>query len=88
MTTHMAVAQAVASGSADVGMGVASAAQVMGLDFIPVGVEEYDFLFRRDALETPSGRAFLSVIQGDSFRRELERLGGYEFDRPGRICEG
>ena len=47
MATHMAVAAAVASDSGDAGMGVLSAAQAMGLDFIPVGVEEYVFAYRK-----------------------------------------
>ena len=43
MTTHMAVAAAVSSGTADVGVGVLSAAKAMDLDFIPIGEESYDF---------------------------------------------
>lgn len=41
--THMAVAAAVSGGDADAGMGIQSAARAMGLDFIEVGREEYDF---------------------------------------------
>ena len=40
MATHMAVAAAVASESADAGMGVLSAANAMGLDFMEVAYEE------------------------------------------------
>ena len=40
--THLAVAAAVEAGDADAGLGVFSAANMMGLDFIPVCNEEYD----------------------------------------------
>ena len=88
MTTHMAVAQAVRSGSARTGLGVYSAARMMGLDFLPVGEEEYDFLFRREVLDTPEGRGFLEILQSETFARELESLGGYRLAGPGEIIEG
>lgn len=88
MTTHMAVAQAVRSGSARVGMGVASAARLMDLDFIPVGEEDYDFLMRKDVVATPEGQAFITCLQSAAFAGELERLGGYRLETPGLIYEG
>ncbi len=42
--THTSVAAQIASGSADAGMGIYSAAQLYGLDFIPICIEEYDLL--------------------------------------------
>jgi putative molybdopterin biosynthesis protein len=87
MTTHMAVAEAVRSGSADAGLGVASAAAVMGLDFIPVGEEEYDFLFRRDAVDTEGGRLIREILASSRFAEELEKRGGYALDQPGVIIE-
>ncbi len=87
MTTHMAVAEAVRSGSADTGLGVASAAAVMGLDFIPVGEEEYDFLFRRDVIETEGGRLFREILSSSRFAEELEKRGGYAQEQPGAVIE-
>ena len=85
MATHMAVAAAVASDSADAGMGVLSAAQAMGLDFIPVGVEEYDFAIPQRFLEVDSVKAFIEILQSDDFHKRLEELGGYEVRRAGEI---
>jgi putative molybdopterin biosynthesis protein len=85
-TTHMAVAAQVASGEADCGMGVYSAAHAMGLDFIPVGEEEYDFVMRRESLEMPEGKAFMRLLESDAFREKLEELGGYTLESP-RIVE-
>ncbi len=85
MSTHMAVASAVKSGTADAGLGVYSAAAINGLDFIPVGREEYDFIVRVDMLEHPAMQAFIECLKSDEFAVELEKLGGYELDSPGKI---
>jgi len=83
--THMAVAAQVASGEADCGMGVYSAAHAMGLDFIPVGEEEYDFAMRPETYELPEMQCFLRLLGSDEFRSKLEELGGYSFEGSGKV---
>lgn len=83
--THMAVAAQVACGEADCGMGVYSAAHAMGLDFIPVGEEEYDFAMRPETLEMPEIKSFLRLLVSDGFKAELEKLGGYSTEKTGEI---
>ena len=83
--THMAVAAQVACGEADCGMGIYSAAHAMGLDFIPVGDEEYDFAMRPDTLEMPEIKCFLRLLAGDAFRKKTEELGGYSLEGSGNI---
>ena len=78
MTTHMAVAAAVSAGTADVGVGVFSAAKAMDLDFIPIGFEEYDFAIPEEFMDTRMIRGFIEVIGSAEFRKILEELGGYE----------
>ncbi len=78
MTTHMAVAAAVKSGTADVGVGVYSAAHVMDLDFVPIGYEEYDFAVPQRYLETDMIMAFRRVLESKAFNEILQELGGYE----------
>ena len=80
--THMAVAAQVACGEADCGMGVYSAAHAMGLDFIPVGEEEYDFVMRQDSLDLPEIRCFLRLLGSEAFRNKLRGLGGYSLKEP------
>lgn len=87
MATHMAVAAAVSSDSADAGMGVLSAAQAMGLDFIEVGVEEYDFAIPQRFLELPYIKAFIEILQSEEFKARLEELGGYGIAEAGTIVE-
>lgn len=83
--THMNVAAAVLSGRADAGLGVRSAAMALGLDFIPVGVEEYDLVIPLRFAEDRRIQALLDVIRSDEFRRNVEAMGGYGTDRTGEI---
>ncbi|MBK5243786.1 MAG: molybdopterin biosynthesis protein [Eubacteriaceae bacterium] len=85
MNTHMMVASAVKSGSGDVGVGVLSASNMMGLDFIAIGDEEYDFAMLRKNLEDPRVQTFISVLQSQEFKDALTQLGGYAFNNPGEV---
>ncbi|MEG1584490.1 MAG: molybdopterin biosynthesis protein, partial [Anaerovorax sp.] len=76
MTTHMAVAAAVKSGSADVGIGVYSAAKTMDLDFVFIGNEDYDFAIPQRYLDMPSIAAFIQVLDSPEFLQVLKDLGG------------
>ncbi len=81
--THTSVAAQIASGSADAGMGIYSAAHLYGLDFIPVCVEEYDLLVPDSAWETPMVQKMIAVLKSDAFREKIDALGGYTLERPG-----
>lgn len=83
--THMAVAAAVASDSADVGMGIYSAAKAMDLDFIEVGPEEYDFAVPLKFLELLVIRAFIEILKSKEFHQKLDELGGYGYKRCGEV---
>ena len=83
--THTSVAAQIASGSADAGMGIYSAAQLYGLDFLPVCMEQYDLLIPDYAWETPMVQQLLKTLKSDAFRSRLETLGGYELKEPGRV---
>ncbi|MBQ7815937.1 MAG: molybdopterin biosynthesis protein, partial [Oscillospiraceae bacterium] len=83
--THMAVAAAIGGDSADAGMGILSAANALGLDFIPVGNEEYDFAIPVKYLDLPHVQKFISVLKSEQFKEKLEQLGGYSADKIGEI---
>jgi putative molybdopterin biosynthesis protein len=84
-TTHMACATAVESGSADVALGIRAAAQVMDLDFIPIGFEDYDFLVRKETLSDNRMKIFLSFISSSKFKEKIESLGGYKIIEIGKL---
>jgi molybdate transport repressor ModE-like protein len=80
--THAAVAAFVASGMADAGFGVETAARRFQLDFLPVIREQYFLACRLDALETPMLRAAQSVMASAGFKATIAALPGYD----GALC--
>lgn len=83
--THLAVAAAVAGGRADVGLGILSAANAMGLEFVPLLSEQYDLVILSEHYESERVRFVLEVIRGDTFRAEVDALGGYDTSSMGRV---
>jgi molybdate transport repressor ModE-like protein len=76
--THAAVAAFVASGMADAGFGVETAARRFQLDFIPVIREQYFLACRADALSTPMLRAAQDVMTSAAFKAAIAALPGYD----------
>lgn len=83
--THLNVAAAVAAGTAQVGLGILSAARAYGLDFIPVSEERYDLLMTREFFNSNWGQQILAVLQNPDFRKEIEELGGYSLRDAGQV---
>lgn len=76
--THMAVAAAVASGSADAGMGIRAAAKALGLDFISVVEERYDLCVPSEYMNTNYMIRLLETMKLSDFRSTVKNLGGYD----------
>ena len=83
--THMAVAVAILSGRADVGMGIYAAAKALGLEFIPIAQERYDLVIREDAFTDEKIRLLMDVIKSDRFRSIVRDLGGYDPSNSGSV---
>ncbi len=83
--THTSVAAQIASGSADAGMGIYSAAQLYGLDFIPICIEEYDLLIPEKSWDTPMVQQMLATLKSKAFQEKLLSMGGYTVENPGEI---
>ena len=85
--THAAVAAFVASGMADVGLGVETAAHRFGLHFVPLLKERYFFAVHRRHLESPRLRPILEVLQSPAFRSRVAALKGYDASATGRMLD-
>lgn len=84
--THMGVASAVATGVADCGMGILTAAITLDLEFIPVANERYDLIIRDEHMNLPGVKALLNIITSDEdFRTSVTNLGGYDISSMGSI---
>ncbi len=80
---HLAVAAAVASGSADVGIGVKAAAVAMGLDFLPLEEERYDLVIPDHFLNDGPVQVLLDLLRRPALHRRVESLGGYDASNMG-----
>ncbi len=83
--THMAVAVAVLSGTADTGLGIYAAAAALDLDFIPVVTEQYDLIIPSVHYESENIHLLLETINTVEFRRRVEALGGYSTAKTGEL---
>jgi putative molybdopterin biosynthesis protein len=83
--THMAVAALVASNSADAGMGILAAANALGLEFLAIGEEEYDFAVPVKYLDLPEMISFIGVLKSEELHRRMEQIGGYQYNLAGEI---
>ncbi|TYL93447.1 molybdopterin biosynthesis protein [Bradyrhizobium rifense] len=73
--SHNAVAAAVAQHRADWGMTIAPVAHAVGLGFIPLAEEHYDFALVTARKQRPAVQAFLDALGSDEARAALERAG-------------
>ena len=83
--THTSVAAQIACGSADVGMGIYSAAKLYDLDFIPICIEEYDLIIPNHAWDSPMVQQLLTILRSDAFREKILSMGGYTAEHPGQV---
>ena len=81
--THMAVASTVASGIADVGLGILPAARAMNLDFIPIAKERYDLIIPTLYFGDKKIQRMIETIRSDEFKKMLFKMGGYDVSRTG-----
>jgi putative molybdopterin biosynthesis protein len=82
--THLAVAAAVAGGSADTGLGLLAAARALGLDFIPLARERYDLVIPEAHFRSEKLQRFLSTLRSQGFKGRLASLGGYDTSETGK----
>ncbi len=84
-STHIAVATVVAQGQADVALGAQSAADVAGLDFLPLVKERYDLICLHETFERPSVQRIREVLCNEGFRRMISSMPGYDLSETGNI---
>ena len=79
--SHTAVAQAIASGAADVGLGIEAAAREKGLGFVPLVQERYHLVCLKSELPTAQVQALIQELQSDEWKVTLNKLPGYSGER-------
>ena len=83
--SHSAVAQAVASGHVDAGLGLEAAAREAGLGFVPLLRERYYLVCLKNELGSPAVQALLSALALREWEVLLGQTSGYASDNSGLI---
>ncbi len=85
-STHFEVARAIAERRAEVGIGIRSAAQHFGLDFVPLQTARYDLVVPKAYLKShPTLTHLFETLVSRPFRDEIEALGGYDTSETGKV---
>ncbi|MDO8285925.1 MAG: substrate-binding domain-containing protein [Rhodoferax sp.] len=83
--SHTAAALAIASGAADVALGIEVAARAQGLDFVPLVQENYHLVCLKSALDDPAIVALRSVLQSAQWQQQLAAIAGYAPSQCGEV---
>ncbi len=83
--SHTAVAQAVAAGQCDVGLGIAAAARMAGLDFVPLATERYHLVCLKSALHQPAIGALLQLLKNPLWHAQMAQIAGYTAEQSGDV---
>lgn len=86
VTSHLAVASAIARGEADVGIGIEKVAfQVPEVEFIPLQQERYDLVIHKEDISLPHFQVMLKLLQSSVFKKEIQGIGGYDVSQMGQL---
>jgi putative molybdopterin biosynthesis protein len=83
--SHLAAAQAVASGAADVAFGLEAAARACSLDFVPLAQERYFLVTLKSSLELPALQRLIALLGSPAWTQTLGTLPGYRASDPGAV---
>lgn len=86
MKSHLTMAAAIAAGEADLAIGTERISrQIDNLDFIPLLEERYDFVIKKEMMDTPEIRKLIKVLQDPAFRKEIAHFSGNDYRDLGKI---
>ena len=83
--SHLDVAIEVLSGRADMAPAIRPVAGLLGLDFIPLRWERFDFLISKDHFFEQGVQLFLSLLHEAQFRDLAVKLDGYDLSLCGKM---
>ena len=89
MKSHLTMAAAIASGEADLAIGTERISrQIDGIDFIPLLEERFDFVIKKEMMDSEAVQTLLKVLNSPAFRQEVSHFSGNDYRDLGKIiCE-
>ena len=86
MRSHLTMAAAIAAGEADLAIGTERISrQIENLDFIPLLEERFDFVIKKEMLETPAVQKLIKVLNNPAFRKEISHFSGNDYRDLGKV---
>ena len=86
MKSHLTMAAAIAEGEADLAIGTERISrQIDGIDFIPLLEERFDFVIKKEMIETEAVQKLLQVLNSPAFRKEVAHFSGNDYRDLGKI---
>ena len=86
LKSHLTIAAAVAEGDADFAIGTERISQQLdGIDFIPLLEERFDFVIKKELLETSTVKTMLAVMRSPVFQNEVSHFSGNDYRDLGKV---
>jgi len=86
-STHSEIAQAIAEGNANAGIGLEASARSLGLDFLPLTLECYQLVALTDQLEQRGLKKFFHWLSSTAAKAVVKPIPGYITSRTGELLE-
>jgi molybdate-binding protein len=83
--SHLDVGLEILTAKADAGLGIQPVASILGLDFLPLRWERYDFLLNRERFFAKEVQQFLGILNEPFFKKLAADLIGYDIAMSGRM---
>ena len=86
MKSHLTMAAAIAAGEADLAIGTERISrQIENLDFIPLLEERFDFVIKKEMMQTKAVQKLMKVLSSPSFRKEIAHFSGNDYRDLGKV---
>ena len=86
MKSHLTMAAAIAAGEADLAIGTERISrQIDNLDFIPLLEERFDFVIKKEMMETEPVRKLMKILSDPIFRKEISHFSGNDYRDLGKV---
>ncbi len=82
--THLAVAAAVSSGTADAGLGIRAAANALSCDFVPLASERFDLVIPNYLFESDHLQPLIGLLYDPKFQQAVKAMPGYDVSLMGQ----
>lgn len=86
MKSHLTMAAAIAAGEADLAIGTERISrQIDNLDFIPLLEERFDFVIKKEMMQTETVKKLIKVLQLPAFQKEIAHFSGNDYRDLGKV---